>query len=161
MKRGTRSIVIPVLALAALLILPTVVLLKGTDVVFGDTPSVTQRLHFTKVHNLSGLHDELMNGLPALRPISGVDSDGTAVQFAVLRVEGTGTDIWLTVPASLSQVELDLISAIVGAHDPAPAVSARDAAFERFLAGVIANKNRAPWGPILYDWAISEGVVTD
>lgn len=72
-----------------------------------------KRLHYTRTNNLSKLHDELLAAIPALRPIP--NDDGKLV--VVMRVEGRGDDIWLTVPDDADETA---IAAVVDAHDPTP-----------------------------------------
>ena len=40
---------------------------------------------------------------------------------------------------------------------PTDAVTPKEAAQERALVGIIANRNTAPWGQILYDQAVGDG----
>jgi len=70
-----------------------------------------KRLHFLKSNNLSLLHDELLAAVPALAPIRDAQGLGTAV----MAVEGTETEVWLTVPDTADETT---IAAVVTAHDP-------------------------------------------
>ena len=77
-----------------------------------------KRLNFTKLNNLSLLHDQLLAAIPDLRPISNdqgrIDSDGNTALEAVMVVEGTATEVSLTVPDDADQAA---IAAVVEAHD--------------------------------------------
>lgn len=79
------------------------------------------RYHYTRTHDLDGLHDDLLAAIPELRPQPGVDGRPTAV--AVVR--GNGDDIWLDVPVTVAKAQLD---AVVTAHDPLKHTRARQAA---------------------------------
>jgi hypothetical protein len=70
-------------------------------------------LTFDRPNLLSKLHDELLAAVPAVRPVTG--PDGTLV--AVMRVEGDGNLIRLTVPDAADETA---ITAVVAAHDPTP-----------------------------------------
>jgi hypothetical protein len=70
---------------------------------------VTKLLTFTKAHDLSQLHDELLTAIPAL---AGVYESGQPN----LRVESTGNEIRLFVPDNADEGQ---ISTVVTAHDPA------------------------------------------
>lgn len=68
---------------------------------------MSKRLHYTKPHHLSKLHDELL-----------------AVGIVPERVEGEGDDIWITTDAAAAAV-----AGVIEAHDqapiPSPALSAK------------------------------------
>lgn len=66
------------------------------------------RLHYTRPNALSQLHDELLAAIPSLRPTNGQ---------VVLRVEGSGNNIYLDVPGDSN---VDAIATVVTAHVPAP-----------------------------------------
>jgi hypothetical protein len=67
-----------------------------------------KRLTFTRVHNLSQLHDELLAAIPALRPLNGVPQ---------ITVEGKDNSIRLTVADNADDAA---ITAVVNNHTPAP-----------------------------------------
>ena len=69
-------------------------------------------LTFTKPHDLSQLHDEILVAIPALRPKDG----------PVMRVEGLGDQIFLYVPDAASE---PAIQAVVNAHVPTQRVDGR------------------------------------
>ena len=83
-----------------------------------------KRLNFTKLNNLSLLHDELLAAIPALRPVPNgqgrIDSDGNIALEAVMGVEGTDNELWLTVPDTADEAA---ISTVVQAHDSTVVVS--------------------------------------
>lgn len=64
-------------------------------------------LQFTKVNDLSQLHDELLAAIPALRPVNSAP---------VMSVEGLGNSITLTVP---DNTDAAAVQAVVTAHNPA------------------------------------------
>lgn len=61
---------------------------------------MSKRLHYTKPHLLSKLHDELI-----------------AAGIVPERVEGDGEDVWLTVTDGTVE---SAVAAVVDAHDPTP-----------------------------------------
>lgn len=67
-----------------------------------------KELTFTKQHNLSRLHDELLS-IPALRPVVGTSGRNEAV----IRVEGKDDVITLSVPDDADEGQ---IGAVVSAH---------------------------------------------
>lgn len=69
------------------------------------------RYHYTLPNDLAGLYDDLLAALPALRP----QLAATGLAVAVAAIEGSGNDIWLTVPDAISKASID---AVVAAHDP-------------------------------------------
>ena len=69
-------------------------------------------LSYRKVHNLSLLHDQILAAVPSLRPVP--KPSEPSVLEAVMRVEGQGDDIWLTVPDTADEAA---ITVIVQAHD--------------------------------------------
>jgi len=73
-----------------------------------------KRLHFQKANNLDAFHDELLAALPNLRPVPNPSTERAELE-AVIRVEGLGDDIWLTVPDDADEAA---IAAVVQAHDP-------------------------------------------
>lgn len=72
------------------------------------------RLHYSRPHNLSRLHDELLAS--GIRP---------------LLVEGDGAELWLTLA---DDVAITLVDTIVAAHDPTPAPPPPDPDVELALA---------------------------
>ena len=73
-----------------------------------------KQLHFNRSNNLSGLHDELLLAIPALRQVVvGVEGRNVALPENMI-VEGHDDNIWLTVPDDSDEVA---IQAIVDAHD--------------------------------------------
>lgn len=81
-------------------------------------------LKYSAPHDLSQLHDELLAAIPALR---GEDAPGQPL----LRVEGEGTTVVLTVPEATSEAAL---VAVVKAHDPTVASASERQATERTAA---------------------------
>ncbi len=67
------------------------------------------RLRYTRAVHISKLHDELLRALPELRPL---DSEQ-----AVMTVEGSGSEVTLTVPDGVS---VSAIESVIAAHDPTP-----------------------------------------
>lgn len=77
-------------------------------------------LTYSKLHDLGGLHDELIAAVPSLRPVDGPDG----FKVAVMTVLGVGDVITLEVPSASNTSAID---EVVAAHDPAPYVAARAA----------------------------------
>ena len=75
-----------------------------------------KRLHYTAPNDLSLLHDQLLAAIPSLRPTATKEGELTAV----IRVEGLGANIWLTVP---NDADNAAIQAVVEAHNPANRLS--------------------------------------
>ena len=86
-----------------------------------------KRLHFIKPNNLSYLHDALLAANPSLRPIPNTAGRLSTIHprdpitglvplehEAVMVVEGSGDQVWLTVPDTADEVA---IAAVVAAHD--------------------------------------------
>jgi hypothetical protein len=75
-------------------------------------------LTFNKVNNLSLLQDELLAAISSLRPYPNpegeTDHEGTTIKNPVMRVEGTGSTVKLTVPDDTDE---DAIQSVVDAHD--------------------------------------------
>ncbi len=69
------------------------------------------RLRYTRAVHIYKLHDELLRAVPELRPL---DSEQ-----AVMTVEGTGSEVTLTVPDGVS---VSAIESVIAAHDPTPPV---------------------------------------
>jgi septal ring-binding cell division protein DamX len=70
-----------------------------------------KRLHYIKPNNLSGLHDQILTAIPALRPVLNTRGENEPI----MRVEGLGDEVWLTVPDTEDEAA---IGAVVQTHDP-------------------------------------------
>jgi len=70
-----------------------------------------KRLHFQIPHNLSLLHQELLDSISTVAPILNIETNELE---AVMRVEGDSGNVWLTVP---DDVDESAVQAIVDAHD--------------------------------------------
>lgn len=77
-----------------------------------------KRIHFKIPNKLSQLHDEILAAIPALRsvpnPRGDIGPDGNIYKEPVMtHVEGSGDDVWLTVPDTADEVA---IRAVINAH---------------------------------------------
>jgi len=70
-----------------------------------------KRLHFNRPNNLSLLHDEILQAIPALRPTVNVSEE----LEPTIQVEGLEDDVWLSVPDDADEAA---IAFVVQTHDP-------------------------------------------
>ena len=94
-------------------------------------------LKFNAPNNLSLFHDELLAAIPALRPVANQDRG----LEAVIRVEGSDSGIWLTVPDNADEAA---IAAVVAAHDPTAKQADPKAERQTRIAELLA-KPRSDW----------------
>jgi hypothetical protein len=80
---------------------------------------MAKRLHFNKPNRINKLHDELLAAIAALRGPQ--QPDGS--RLAVMTVESSGDDIWLTVPDDADETA---IQAVIDAHTNAAPPPSQD-----------------------------------
>ena len=74
-----------------------------------------RKLTFTKKHNLQKLNQEIRSGLPFLFD---VNESGGMIALASIRSHEVRLEV--TVPNSLSEEEINLITNLINNHDPTP-----------------------------------------
>lgn len=71
---------------------------------------MSQRLHYAKAVNGPALLEQLQAAIPTIAPVVGTDG----LLHAVMMLEATPTDVWVTVPDGVASAAVD---AVVAAHD--------------------------------------------
>jgi len=79
-----------------------------------------KRLHYEIKNTLTRLHEELLEAIPALRPIAGASpgailGDDLRREAVMVPVEGNEENVWLTVPDDADEAA---IARVIAAHKP-------------------------------------------
>jgi hypothetical protein len=105
------------------------------------------RLHYTLANDLTKLHDELIAAIPSLAPVPMDDPPFPGALRPVMTVEGSGDNVWLTVP---DDTDVAAVDAVIAAHDPTPPAPAPTQA-EQVDQIVAAGKEALAAAPIETD----------
>jgi len=79
-----------------------------------------KRLHYELKNTLIRLHEELLEAIPALRPIAvasprAILGDDLRREAVMVPVEGDADNVWLTVPDDADEAAIERV---VAAHKP-------------------------------------------